>query len=345
MQSFPAATHACLTWPGNHGCSCTVGSAAVARHVRVGLARSTRSPQPAGLCCCSRREMWAFCNDDAVREAIHAEPIHKIGAFDECGSLRGNPAEGQSACKGMLYCVRNPLRKAQRPDAMPRMARRQESVQPPVWGSLLSQPARQRQPSCACRHQRGAHPLHSRPRLHAAGACRPDRQRQAPRPGSIHGQPGTAALLMPGRLRRRRRQWLDAARRPRPAGLTALIYSGDHDMAVPHTGSEAWTAAMGSRLGVVRGWAPWHVGDRQVCRVWACRVHGGPGLGAGDDGRCGEVTARGRGLGWVGQRSRGGAAAQGGCRDRAAEPRAGSPGGRLVGACCPVGAEPLSFRA
>ena len=31
--------------------------------------------------------------------------------------------------------------------------------------------------------------------------------------------------------------------RPSPAatGLRALIYSGDHDMAVPHTGSEAWT--------------------------------------------------------------------------------------------------------
>lgn len=28
--------------------------------------------------------MWAFCNDDAVREAIHAEPISRIGSFDEC---------------------------------------------------------------------------------------------------------------------------------------------------------------------------------------------------------------------------------------------------------------------
>lgn len=27
-----------------------------------------------------------------------------------------------------------------------------------------------------------------------------------------------------------------------PAGLRGLIFSGDHDMAVPHTGSEAWTA-------------------------------------------------------------------------------------------------------
>lgn len=28
------------------------------------------------------------------------------------------------------------------------------------------------------------------------------------------------------------------------AGLRALIYSGDHDLCVPHTGSEAWTSAM-----------------------------------------------------------------------------------------------------
>lgn len=28
--------------------------------------------------------MWAFANDPATREAIHAEPISSIGAFDEC---------------------------------------------------------------------------------------------------------------------------------------------------------------------------------------------------------------------------------------------------------------------
>lgn len=71
------------------------------------------------------------------------------------------------------------------------------------------------------------------------------------------------------------------ARRPRPAGLTALIYSGDHDMAVPHTGSEAWTAAMGSRLGLVRPWAPWHIGDRQVGRRAGTRE----GRGLGQRGR------------------------------------------------------------
>jgi hypothetical protein len=28
--------------------------------------------------------MWAFCNNPKVRQAIHAQPINKIGPFDEC---------------------------------------------------------------------------------------------------------------------------------------------------------------------------------------------------------------------------------------------------------------------
>ena len=28
--------------------------------------------------------MWAFANNDDIRAAIHAEPISKIGRFDEC---------------------------------------------------------------------------------------------------------------------------------------------------------------------------------------------------------------------------------------------------------------------
>lgn len=52
---------------------------------------------------------------------------------------------------------------------------------------------------------------------------------------------------------------------PRPAppsGLRALIYSGDHDYAVPHTGSEAWTSELG--FPVERPWRPWFVADHQV---------------------------------------------------------------------------------
>ncbi|CAA7023709.1 unnamed protein product [Microthlaspi erraticum] len=39
------------------------------------------------------------------------------------------------------------------------------------------------------------------------------------------------------------------------SGYRALIFSGDHDMCVPFTGSEAWTKAMGYK--VVDEWRPW----------------------------------------------------------------------------------------
>ncbi|XP_059660020.1 serine carboxypeptidase-like 20 [Cornus florida] len=38
-------------------------------------------------------------------------------------------------------------------------------------------------------------------------------------------------------------------------GYRALIYSGDHDMCVPYTGSEAWTRSMGYKI--VDEWRPW----------------------------------------------------------------------------------------
>ncbi|KAL2649986.1 hypothetical protein R1flu_018114 [Riccia fluitans] len=43
-------------------------------------------------------------------------------------------------------------------------------------------------------------------------------------------------------------------------GYKALIYSGDHDMCVPYTGSEAWTSAMGYKI--VDRWRPWFVGGQ-----------------------------------------------------------------------------------
>mmetsp|Transcript_17479 Transcript_17479/g.29987 ORF Transcript_17479/g.29987 Transcript_17479/m.29987 type:complete len:529 (+) Transcript_17479:45-1631(+) len=38
-------------------------------------------------------------------------------------------------------------------------------------------------------------------------------------------------------------------------GLRTLIFTGDHDMAVPHTGSERWTSELG--LPVKKEWRPW----------------------------------------------------------------------------------------
>ena len=46
------------------------------------------------------------------------------------------------------------------------------------------------------------------------------------------------------------------------AGLLALIYSGDHDLAVPHTGSERWTRELD--LPVRHEWAPWYDSANQV---------------------------------------------------------------------------------
>ncbi|CAO2818972.1 unnamed protein product [Amaranthus hypochondriacus] len=43
-------------------------------------------------------------------------------------------------------------------------------------------------------------------------------------------------------------------------GYRALIYSGDHDMCVPFTGSEAWTKSVGYK--VVDEWRPWTCNDQ-----------------------------------------------------------------------------------
>ncbi|CAI0376208.1 unnamed protein product [Linum tenue] len=42
-------------------------------------------------------------------------------------------------------------------------------------------------------------------------------------------------------------------------GYRALIYSGDHDMCVPYTGTEAWTSSMG--YNITDEWRPWISGD------------------------------------------------------------------------------------
>ncbi|KAL1292041.1 hypothetical protein HN51_060504 [Arachis hypogaea] len=44
-------------------------------------------------------------------------------------------------------------------------------------------------------------------------------------------------------------------------GYRALIFSGDHDMCVPYTGSQAWTSSLGYKI--IDEWRPWFV-DGQV---------------------------------------------------------------------------------
>ncbi|KAJ7533561.1 hypothetical protein O6H91_13G054700 [Diphasiastrum complanatum] len=45
-------------------------------------------------------------------------------------------------------------------------------------------------------------------------------------------------------------------------GYRAIIYSGDHDLCVPFTGSEAWTRSLGYK--VIDRWRPWLAGGGQV---------------------------------------------------------------------------------
>ncbi|KAI5382222.1 serine carboxypeptidase-like 20 [Lathyrus oleraceus] len=43
-------------------------------------------------------------------------------------------------------------------------------------------------------------------------------------------------------------------------GYSALIFSGDHDMCVPFTGTEAWTRSLGYKI--VDEWRPWLINDQ-----------------------------------------------------------------------------------
>ncbi|KAK1571487.1 hypothetical protein Q3G72_018066 [Acer saccharum] len=45
-------------------------------------------------------------------------------------------------------------------------------------------------------------------------------------------------------------------------GYRALIYSGDHDMCVPFTGTQAWTRSLG--YNIVEEWRPWYPTDQDV---------------------------------------------------------------------------------
>lgn len=44
--------------------------------------------------------------------------------------------------------------------------------------------------------------------------------------------------------------------------MRALIYSGDHDMVIPHTSTEAWVADLG--VPERWSWMPWRLDDGRV---------------------------------------------------------------------------------
>ncbi|KAK3416060.1 hypothetical protein EUGRSUZ_H01623 [Eucalyptus grandis] len=43
-------------------------------------------------------------------------------------------------------------------------------------------------------------------------------------------------------------------------GYRVLIYSGDHDMTVPFTGTQAWTRSLGYKI--IDEWRPWMTDDQ-----------------------------------------------------------------------------------
>jgi serine carboxypeptidase-like clade I len=85
---------------------------------------------------------------------------------------------------------------------------------------------------------------------------------------------------------------------PPPPPLRALIYSGDHDAAVPSTGSEAWTRAMGGGKPSAKGygWRRWMVeggtdaGGRPAEGEDAGEGEEGGGGGGGDGGAPAQVA-------------------------------------------------------
>ncbi len=76
------------------------------------------------------------------------------------------------------------------------------------------------------------------------------------------------------------------------AGLRALVYSGDADMCVPHTGSEAWTRSL--RLPVADEWRAWRGDDGQVAGYMR-RYKGGGGAPGASSSSLTYATVKGAG--------------------------------------------------
>jgi len=81
-------------------------------------------------------------------------------------------------------------------------------------------------------------------------------------PTTPHATPAATSFLAPRPVAMPQRLTC-----PSPSARSVLVFSGDHDMCVPHTGSEAWTSALGSEAGVMReseAWRAYLVDDSQV---------------------------------------------------------------------------------
>jgi hypothetical protein len=181
----------------------------------------------------SEGDVWL--NSPAVRRALHAAPIDVVGApWTVCRCGRLGFGLGPS----------------------PRFDGQGGRTHSPA----TSQPrnlARPTPPSHT--HPQRPHLLHPRRRLHDLDPPGDDAEAGWVGAGGGGGRRDGAGAGVVVRGASRRGGGAAAGRPPRPArtltpcrlpnlapsppGLRALIYSGDHDMAVPHTGSEAWCAA------------------------------------------------------------------------------------------------------
>ena len=245
--------------------------------------------------------MWAFANSPEVRRAIHARPIEEIGAVDECEPAAGLPpppchrllqlaAVGSAgALPALAGALQAWVHHSRPPPSLPtpplpfvhvpipagtngQRIHYTHNVPSmlPVHEDLIARGARAKGASLGAGlpEAEAAARLGAQPELLLLAQCTP-LHRELAAAGRPELRPARPA---PHRPAQRNPASARLSAPLQPTGLTALIYSGDHDMAVPHTGSEAWTAALGATLGLERPWAPWF-SDKQAGDGWSW-VHG-----------------------------------------------------------------------